>query len=138
MTKPMTVLGILGMLLGIGIAIVSGVSHEGSGPAYGVVWAVFVWFLGLVLTCIGVLQAWDEASKKSEQQRQLWLSGWQALRTGMTESQVRELIGAPREVEALVAMTGDMASRWHYGSFLTKGTVTFHGGRVISYCVPRM
>jgi len=70
--------------------------------------------------------------------RRNYLSQWQHLRIGMTESEVRQLTGSPRQIEALVAMTGEMASRWHYGSLLTKGTITFHGGRVISFSAPRM
>jgi hypothetical protein len=101
----------------------------------GIVLAFIGWWILVCKALGGIFTGIDQGLIRP---RRNYLSQWQHLRIGMTESEVRQLIGSPRQIEALVAMTGEMASRWHYGTLLTKGTITFHGDRIISFSAPRM
>jgi hypothetical protein len=126
------VLGIALMAIGLIVMFGSIATHSESGP----IWGVLVGILGVALGFGGWLNQIGKVADKSLEERNRWLAQWRLLRAGMTESDVHSLIGSPDEVEALVAMTGDMACRRRYGSFFSKGTIVFHQGKVVSFTVP--
>lgn len=130
------VLGIA--LMAIGLIVMIG-THSGSEPSYEGLWVgALIFLLGGALGFGGALNHIGNVADEGLEKRNRWLAQWRLLRAGMTESDVRSLIGSPVEVEALVAMTGDMACKWRYGSWFGKGTIVFHQGKVVSFRIPSM
>jgi hypothetical protein len=126
------------VVLAIGVLVSGGAmaTERVNGPAFA--GGLLIIGVGACLLFGGVIEQIGKVADKSLEGRNRWLAQWRLLRAGMTESDVRSLIGSPDEVEALVAMTGDMACRWRYGSFFSKGTIVFHQGKIVSFTVPSM
>jgi cytoskeletal protein RodZ len=64
----------------------------------------------------------------AQQKQSIDLSSWRQLKKGMTEAQVRELLGEPAKID------GGALANWHYKN---SGLVTFYNDAVYSWAEPR-
>jgi len=105
--------------------------------SYGVEWGLGVLLLGLIVVSLAYAAIWQKECDEASKKRDVWLGQWDRLLEGMTESEVRSTLGAPTKVEPLIAMTGETAVQWTYGSWPFKGIVRFMRGRLVGLQKPR-
>jgi len=129
-------LGFAGMAIVVG-AIALGPADKEFEPNYGVAWGLGVWLLGVIVAVAAYFAIWQKKSEQASKKRDEWLGQWDRLLEGMTESEVRSTIGAPTKVEPLIAMTGEAAAQWTYGTWPFKGIVRFIMGRLVGLQKPR-
>lgn len=81
----------------------------------------------LIVAAIG-LTAWVVLSGRSRSRR---LAPWKSIRNGMTQQEVRGLLGEPRKVIPL-----DAGETWDYGAKPYTASVMFTGGKVTGFVKP--
>lgn len=137
--KAIVVLGIA--LMFVGLAIIVGAAaapgYKQFEPRYDGLWGGAVWLLGLIVTVVAYFKIWEKESEEARKKRDEWLGRWDRLLEGMTESEVRIIIGAPTKIDPLIAMTGEPAAQWTYGNWPFTGIVRFHRGRLVGLQKPR-
>ena len=75
-----------------------------------------------------------EASEEASRQARLrFQNTWGILQTGLTEQDVRLLLGQPRAIK----LAGGN-SEWHYGLPLVGGVVTFSKGKIVGFSLPKL
>jgi hypothetical protein len=131
--KAIMWLGIGVGLAGLAIALVGAIADNGVAVGLG----VLLWLPGGIVGAAGYLAICQKKMDEARKQRDTWLGQWDRLLEGMTESEVRSTIGAPTKIEPLIAMTGETAVQWTYGSWPSKGIVRFVKGRLVGLQRPR-
>jgi len=139
--KAIAALGIALMFAGLAIALAVGVALAPGlkqfEPMYEPLWGFGVFFVGLIVTVVACFKIWEKESEEARKKRDEWLGRWDRLLEGMTESEVRIIIGAPTKIDPLIAMTGEPAAQWTYGNWPFTGIVRFHRGRLVGLQKPR-
>lgn len=102
----------------------------------GIISGALLFALGSLLFLLAAIGDVGDSVIAHRKSRKNQLAPWAQVRVGMTESELRGLLGPPNEVQAGITWNGELAHRWRYGRFIRKGTITCCGGRVVGFRVP--